>query len=76
MWRPQQLLWLAALVVPASSFTAPSIARPVVRGRTVRASAATPNPEHDILLRVARGEKADRTPVWLMRQVGAGGVDR
>lgn len=26
--------------------------------------------EHDILLRVARGEKADRAPVWLMRQVG------
>jgi Uroporphyrinogen decarboxylase (URO-D) len=26
--------------------------------------------EHDILLRVARGEKADRSPVWLMRQAG------
>ncbi|CAM9265926.1 unnamed protein product [Scytosiphon promiscuus] len=26
--------------------------------------------EHDILLRVARGEKADRAPVWLMRQAG------
>lgn len=25
--------------------------------------------EHDILLRVAKGEKADRAPVWLMRQV-------
>lgn len=27
--------------------------------------------DHDILLRVAKGEKADRAPVWLMRQVGA-----
>jgi uroporphyrinogen decarboxylase len=26
--------------------------------------------DHDILLRVAKGEKADRTPVWLMRQAG------
>lgn len=25
--------------------------------------------EHDILLRVAKGEKTDRAPVWLMRQV-------
>lgn len=27
--------------------------------------------EHDILLRVAKGEKTDRAPVWLMRQVSA-----
>ncbi len=26
--------------------------------------------DHDILLRVARGEKGERTPVWLMRQAG------
>lgn len=26
--------------------------------------------DHDILLRVARGEKAERTPVWMMRQAG------
>lgn len=30
--------------------------------------------EHDILLRVAKGEKADRAPVWLMRQVRCGVV--
>lgn len=29
--------------------------------------------DHDILLRVAKGEKADRAPVWLMRQVGVFG---
>lgn len=28
------------------------------------------NPDHDILLRVARGEQTHRTPVWLMRQAG------
>ena len=29
----------------------------------------TPSP-HDLLLRVARGETGDHTPVWLMRQAG------
>lgn len=28
------------------------------------------NPDHDLLLRVARGEDGERTPVWLMRQAG------
>jgi hypothetical protein len=30
--------------------------------------AATPN--HDILLRAAKGHEVERTPVWLMRQAG------
>eukprot|EP00293_Proteomonas_sulcata_P020737 CAMPEP_0184304590 /NCGR_PEP_ID=MMETSP1049-20130417/14063_1 /TAXON_ID=77928 /ORGANISM="Proteomonas sulcata, Strain CCMP704" /LENGTH=362 /DNA_ID=CAMNT_0026616425 /DNA_START=198 /DNA_END=1286 /DNA_ORIENTATION=+ len=28
------------------------------------------NEDHDILLRAAKGEKTDRSPVWLMRQAG------
>lgn len=28
------------------------------------------NPKNDLLLRVARGEKTERPPVWLMRQAG------
>ncbi|KAG8464003.1 hypothetical protein KFE25_000171 [Diacronema lutheri] len=48
-------------------------ARPVGSlARAARAARATPRlaADHDILLRVARGEKAERTPVWMMRQAG------
>lgn len=64
----------------AAAFQAPllssSRASTTTRGRGALQMAAgdTPvNPDHDILLRVARGERAHRTPVWLMRQVGVCG---
>lgn len=70
------LLVLSAPV--ALGFTVPRTTLP--RGRELFASASPAvapnekkaqalNPDHDILLRVARGEQAHRTPIWLMRQV-------
>lgn len=49
----------------ATSRTSPTSCR--TRRRTGPCMSA--GDEHDILLRVAKGEKADRAPVWLMRQV-------
>jgi hypothetical protein len=57
----------SAFQVPAP-FTSSSSSRR--RGTLQMAAGDAPvNPDHDILLRVARGERAHRTPVWLMRQV-------
>jgi uroporphyrinogen decarboxylase len=58
------LLALASGVVPAAGRA------PVARiARTPRAPLRMAA-DHDILLRVARGEDAQRTPVWMMRQAG------
>eukprot|EP00933_Yihiella_yeosuensis_P031845 TRINITY_DN25449_c0_g1_i1.p1 TRINITY_DN25449_c0_g1~~TRINITY_DN25449_c0_g1_i1.p1 ORF type:complete len:479 (+),score=85.86 TRINITY_DN25449_c0_g1_i1:86-1438(+) len=45
--------------------------RKTKRGSLVRQANAreTPSP-HDLILQVAKGEKAEHTPVWLMRQAG------
>ena len=71
----------AACVCGTSAFTAPvgmtaisSKAGPRLPMRvSTRRSVAgdiSMNAEHDILLRAARGETTDRSPVWLMRQAG------
>lgn len=38
--------------------------------RATAGEAPYANPDHDLLLRVLRGERGERTPVWLMRQAG------
>ena len=71
----------AACVCGTSAFTAPvgmtaisSKAGPRLPMRvSTRRSVAgdiSMNAEHDILLRAARSETTDRSPVWLMRQAG------
>jgi len=65
----------AALVRGATRpAAAPRVAQHARAVLTAEALRAAPNPaatgEHDILLRAARGESVERTPVWLMRQAG------
>jgi len=59
------------------SFTAPS--KPLLSPRTDLSISVPPPPvlsvpsvptDHDILLRAARGEVTERTPLWMMRQAG------
>lgn len=65
-----QLAAALLLAAPAHSF----ISLPLLRSTTLLKGLHTDkpfsNPDHDLLVRVARGEKGERTPVWLMRQAG------
>ena len=66
------LLALALLTEPTAAFLpnhSPFAAsKTVARGTFDEAPFS--NPDHDLLVRVARGEQGERTPVWLMRQAG------
>jgi len=82
MGKKSVLAVAAACVCGAAAFSAPAgIVRldgkagarlaPQVRARrSAAAEAVSMNAEHDILLRAAKGESTERSPVWLMRQAG------
>lgn len=64
----------AAFIAPgvvASAATTQDSGRCRASKRRRHSAAMSAPEEHDILLRVARGEVAERAPVWLMRQVAS-----
>eukprot|EP00614_Pseudopedinella_elastica_P018061 CAMPEP_0172646098 /NCGR_PEP_ID=MMETSP1068-20121228/240062_1 /TAXON_ID=35684 /ORGANISM="Pseudopedinella elastica, Strain CCMP716" /LENGTH=384 /DNA_ID=CAMNT_0013460349 /DNA_START=33 /DNA_END=1187 /DNA_ORIENTATION=- len=65
------LTWTLGLLAPAVAFVPSSPLKPaVVVRRGLHTDTPFENPDHDLLVRVARGEVGERTPVWLMRQAG------
>jgi len=59
------------MLAPSAAFllSKPAVAPAVVR-QGLHTDEPFSNPDHDLLVRVARGEEGERTPVWLMRQAG------
>lgn len=76
MFRIHLLLFLVvgntrALVLKKFTLSSTgSYSRPCTLRMGTPLDAPFSNPDHDLLLRVARGETGERTPVWLMRQAG------